>query len=115
VAPQPAASRAKPTPDNAPPRIELPSSDADYLQNPKPVYPSLSKRLNEQGTVVIRVLIGLDGSAQRAEIATSSGYDRLDQAALATAQKWRYVPGKRNGVPEAMWFNVPIKFILERR
>jgi periplasmic protein TonB len=27
--------------------------------------------------------------------------------------RWRYVPGKRNGVPEGMWFNVPISFVLE--
>lgn len=96
-----------------PPRLELPSSDATYLNNPKPVYPALSKRLGEQGKVVVRVLIGVDGTAQQAEIRTSSGYERLDQVALATVLKWRYVPGKRGGMPEAMWFNVPINFVLE--
>lgn len=96
-----------------PPRVELPSSDAAYLNNPKPAYPALSKRLGEQGKVVVRVLIGVDGTAQQAEIRTSSGYERLDQVALATVLKWRYVPGKRGGVPEAMWFNVPINFVLE--
>jgi periplasmic protein TonB len=107
TAPAPAAPAA------APARIELPSSDADYLQNPKPAYPPISKRLGEQGKVVVRVLIGTDGAAQRTELRQSSGYARLDQAALDTVQKWRYVPGKRNGVPEAMWFNVPINFVLE--
>ncbi len=97
----------------APPKVELPSSDADYLQNPKAAYPPMSKRLNEQGRVVVRVLIGVDGNAKQVEIRQSSGFDRLDQAALATAQSWRYVPGKRGGVPEAMWFNVPINFVLE--
>lgn len=102
-----------PTAPSAPARLELPSSDAAYLNNPKPPYPALSKRLGEQGKVVVRVLIGADGTAQQAEIRTSSGYDRLDQAALTTVLKWRYVPGKRGGVPEAMWFNVPINFVLE--
>jgi len=97
----------------APARLELPSSNAAYLNNPKPPYPVLSKRLGEQGKVVVRVLIGVDGTAQQAEIRTSSGYERLDQAALTTVLKWRYVPGKRGGVPEAMWFNVPINFVLE--
>ena len=69
--------------------------------------------MGEQGKVIVRVLIGTDGLAQKAEIRQSSGYERLDQAALATALKWRYVPGKRGGVPEAMWFNVPIDFVLE--
>jgi len=96
-----------------PARVELPSSSADYLQNPKPAYPPVSKRLGEQGKVVLRVLIGTDGTAQDAQVKESSGYDRLDRAALETVRKWRYVPGKRNGVPEAMWFNVPIHFVLE--
>lgn len=120
VAPQPPAPpvaapvQAAPAPAPAPaPRVELPSSDADYLQNPRPVYPPVSKRLGEQGKVVLRVLIGADGSAKQAQIRQSSGYERLDQAALATVLKWRYVPGKRGGVPEDMWFNVPIHFVLE--
>ncbi len=97
----------------SPPKMELPSSDADYLNNPKPPYPPLSKRMGEQGKVVIRTLIGVDGMAQEASIHKSSGFDRLDQAALTTARKWRYVPGKRAGVAEAMWFNVPFTFVLE--
>lgn len=112
---RPPVAAAPPAPVAAPPapRVELPSSDADYLQNPKPAYPPISKRLGEQGKVVVRVLIGVDGTAQQAEIRQSSGYERLDQAALTTVQRWRYVPGKRNGVAEAMWFNVPINFVLE--
>ncbi len=97
----------------APTKLELPSTDADYLNNPRPPYPPLSKRMGEQGKVVIRTLIGADGLAQEASIHQSSGFDRLDQAALTTARKWRYVPGKRAGVAEAMWFNVPFTFVLE--
>lgn len=107
------ATAAAPAAPPAPARIELPSSDAAYLNNPKPSYPALSRRLGEQGKVVVRVLIGVDGRAQQAEIRTSSGYVRLDQAALATVRSWRYVPGTRNGIPEAMWFNVPVNFVLE--
>jgi protein TonB len=103
----------KPTPVAAPTQIELPSSDAAYLQNPAPVYPAISQRMGEQGKVVIRVLIGMDGTAQQAQVQQSSGFDRLDRAALTTVMHWRYVPGKRAGVPEAMWFNVPINFVLE--
>jgi len=111
-APVTVAPAAPPAPP-APPAVQLPSTNADYLQNPKPAYPALSKRLNEQGKVVLRVLISTEGTAKNAEIRQSSGYDRLDQAALATVLKWRYVPGKRGGVPEEMWFNVPINFVLE--
>jgi protein TonB len=95
------------------PALTLPSSEAQGLNNPQPVYPKLSRRLNEQGQVVIRVYVGADGSAQQGEIKTSSGYDRLDQEALRTVLRWRFVPGQRLGTPEAMWFNVPVNFVLE--
>ncbi|QDL37994.1 energy transducer TonB [Rhodoferax sediminis] len=104
---------AAPVAPPAPAKVELPSSNADYLQNPKPPYPPISKRLGEQGKVIVRVLIGVDGLAQKAELKQSSGFDRLDRVALDTVLKWRYVPGKRGGVAEAMWFNVPINFVLE--
>ena len=113
IAPAPPAPVAIPPAPPAAPAIQLPSSDADYLQNPKPPYPPMSKRLNEQGTVVMRVLIGADGQPQKAEIRKSSGFERLDRSAAETVMKWRYVPGKRAGVAEAMWCNVPINFVLE--
>lgn len=109
-------SAARPAPATAAPpivKVELPSSDADYLNNPKLPYPPMSKRLGEQGKVVVHTLIGADGVPQKADIKQSSGFDRLDQAALATALRWRYVPGKRAGVAETMWFNVPFSFVLE--
>ena len=114
-APAPIAApvAAAPAAPPAPPAVQLPSSDADYLQNPRPPYPSISRRLNEQGKTTVRVLIGADGLPQRAEIARSSGFARLDDAAMATVLRWRYVPGKRGGVAEAMWFNVPINWVLE--
>ena len=92
--------------------VQLPLSDADYLHNPRPLYPSTSQRLNEQGRTTVRVLIGTNGQAERAEIAKSSGYKRLDDAAINTVMRWRYVPGKRGGVAESMWFDVPINWTL---
>jgi protein TonB len=94
-------------------KVELPSSDASYLQNPAPVYPTISKRLGEQGKVIVRVLIGKDGTPQRAELKRSSGFDRLDRAALDYVMKCRYVPGKVGGEPQAMWYEAPVNFVLE--
>jgi protein TonB len=74
----------------------------------------MSFRLGEEGTTIVRVLIGTNGRALQAQVAQSSGYARLDQAAEATARSWQYVPGKRGGVPEAMWVNVPIKWEIKR-
>ena len=107
------ATTIAPATSTAPAKVQLPIHDAAYLQNPKPDYPALSVRRGEQGQVVLNVLIGVDGKAQKAEVAQSSGFERLDAAALATVQRWRYVPGKRSGVPEAMWFKVPLAFVLD--
>ena len=110
----PSAAPARgPAPATAPPPVQLPSSSADYLNNPRPPYPALSRRLGEQGRVLVRVRIEADGRPSQAELQESSGYDRLDQTALQTVMRWRYVPGQRGGVPEPMWFSVPIQFVLE--
>lgn len=93
--------------------LTLPSTDADHLRNPPPAYPALSRRLNEQGTVVHSVLIAADGRPVSARLVQSSGFDRLDKAAYIAVMQWRYVPGKRQGVPEAMRYEVPIKWVLE--
>ena len=113
--PPPAPPAPAPVPPAPPPpaKVELPSSKADYLHNPPPDYPRMSKRLGEQGRVVVKVLIGEDGRAQKVELLTSSGFERLDKSAMEAAMRWRYVPGKRGGVAEAMWYQVPIQFTLE--
>jgi protein TonB len=108
-----AAGKQRPANNATAAAVVLPSTSADYLNNPAPPYPRQSKRLGEQGTVIIRVLITPEGHAEKAEIRTSSGYLRLDETALSTVQRWRFVPGQRNGAPEAMWFNVPIRFVLD--
>lgn len=116
VAPAPDPAPAAPvaaSPVPAVPAIEKPSSDAAYLRNPPPAYPPQSVRLGEQGQVVLRVFIEADGRASQAEILHSSGFERLDQVALQTVRRWRYVPGKRAGVPEAMWTTVPLSFVLD--
>ncbi|MFM1906673.1 MAG: hypothetical protein RLZZ591_350 [Pseudomonadota bacterium] len=106
VAPKPVS-----TPE-APAAVEPPLAAADYLHNPPPAYPSLSLRLQEQGQVVHRVLIGLDGKAISAQMLSSSGSERLDRAAREAIMQWRYVPGKRGGTPTVMSVDVPITWRL---
>ena len=111
VAPAPSvAATAAPA---APAKVDLPTTVADYQAKAPPVYPAMSKRMGEQGRVVMRVLIGADGVPQQAEVQQSSSHGRLDRAAAEAVMRWRYVPGKRGGVPETMWFQVPIEFKLE--
>lgn len=92
---------------------QLPSGNASYLHNPKPKYPPLSRRLGEQGISIVKVQVNVDGTAVQAEIFESSGFERLDRAAIKAVLSWRYAPGTRNGIAQKMWFNVPINWVLE--
>lgn len=86
--------------------------DADYLANPRPPYPMASRRLGEAGTVHLRVQVGPEGQALRVELKASSGFPRLDQSALDTVARWRFVPARRGATPVASWVVVPIVFSL---
>ncbi|MDP9895404.1 protein TonB [Variovorax boronicumulans] len=112
AAPTPPAPPALPPAPPAPPAVQLPSSNADYLQNPKAVYPAMSKRLGEQGKVIVKVLVGVDGLPKSAEVKKSSGFDRLDEAAIEYIMKCRFVPGKVNGVVQAMSYDAPVNYVL---
>lgn len=94
--------------------IVAPRFDVDYLNNPAPAYPPLSRRLREQGTVLLRVHVDADGRAAEVEIKTSSGSSRLDQAALQTVRQWRFVPGRLGGKAVAAWVLVPVAFSLSQ-
>lgn len=97
---------------HAAPKVEQPSSTADYLHNPKPRYPRLSQSRNEQGTVILNVLVGVDGKVREVAVKSSSGFELLDRTAREAVSGWTFVPGKRNGVAVEMSVDVPIPFRL---
>lgn len=80
-----------------------------------PDYPRLSKRMNEQGKVVLRVELGEDGRVANVAVGTSSGYRRLDDAALGAVKTWRCKPAMQNGVAARAVALQPFNFILEER
>lgn len=88
--------------------------DADYLHNPAPAYPAASRRLNEQGTVLLRVRVGRDGRARAIELLEGSGSPRLDRAASEAVRRWRFAPATEDGTAVDSWLRVPIAFRLER-
>jgi len=108
-----AVDPAPPAPGaSAPPPEVPPAFDADYLANPAPAYPALSRRLNEEGKVMVRVLVTAEGRAERVEIARSSGYERLDRSALEAVARWRFVPARRGTAGVAAFVLVPVQFQL---
>jgi len=120
TAPAPATAIAAPPENkaaNAAPADESFSQarfDANYLRNPAPPYPSLSKRMGEEGKVVLRVSVNPQGTADSVDIKTSSGSPRLDESAQKTVRNWKFVPAKRGDTPVQSWVLVPIIFKLEQ-
>ena len=78
-----------------------------------PTYPALSRRLEEEGTVVLRVELDETGRVSVAGVHRSSGFARLDEAALGAVRTWRCTPAQRNGQPVRAVAMQPFKFILQ--
>jgi protein TonB len=66
---------------------------------PKPDYPDISKRRGENGTAIVRFVVGLTGRIETVQLQTSSGYARLDEAALAAVHASVCQPYSENGAP----------------
>jgi len=110
--PQANAAPAAPATNSQPP-LTLPNLNADYLNNPAPRYPEDARERGEQGKVLVRALITAGGTVAELALRKSSGYADLDQSALETVKKWRFVPARRGAVAVSAWVVVPITFSLE--
>lgn len=92
-----------------------PLYNAAYLNNPPPAYPLAARRRGIEGTVVVRAQITEDGNCHQASLSKSSGYEMLDQAAVAAVKSWRFIPAKRGAQTISAWVEVPISFRLTRQ
>lgn len=93
-------------------KLELPKFGVAYLNNPEPDYPGMAKRAGEEGRVLLQVLVSADGAAESVELEKSSGFERLDNAAIAAVSRWRFVPARKGGQALSAYVIVPIKFSL---
>ena len=84
-----------------------------YHENPHPAYPRLARLRGHEGVVLLNVEVLPNGKVGRLKVKTSSGHDLLDQSALAGLKKWIFEPGRKLGIPVAMWVDVPIRFHLQ--
>ena len=97
----------------APAPVSAARFDADYLHNPAPEYPAVSRRRGDQGRVLLRVLVSTHGTANAVQVQSSSTYPRLDEVAMETVRQWRFVPAKRGAELVEDWVLVPIVFRLD--
>ena len=76
-------------------------------------YPSASRRLSEEGRVMLTITVGADGKAGAATVSQSSGFERLDGAAECVIRRLPFEPGKRDGQAVESQATLPIVFKLE--
>lgn len=117
AAPAPAADPAPPaavaaTPVAAAPLVAA-RYNAAYLNNPEPKYPPLSRRLGEEGKVLLKVRVGADGLPLTIDLEKSSNFARLDEAARQAVAAWRFVPARRGDEAVEASVIVPIVFRLD--
>jgi protein TonB len=101
------AKTSEPEPQTTPP-----VASANKALNKAPLYPTLSRRLKEQGTVYLQVLVLKNGKVGQLKLKQSSGFSRLDQAALNAVRGWTYQPAVKLGQPIDYWFVQPVVFNL---
>ncbi len=109
------STTAKPSPSAAQPAtptVQLPLSDAAGLNNKPPMYPKMSRKLKEQGRVILLLLVKADGTVAEVRIQRSSGFNRLDQAALNAVKRWTFIPAKQQGQAIDYWYEMPLNFTL---
>lgn len=113
IAAAPPKTAGKPAESAKPASLEAPNFNAAYLHNPAPRYPAVSRRLGEEGRVLLRVEVTEQGSPASVSLHASCGSSRLDQAALEAVRQWRFVPAKRDGRNVNAVVIVPVKFSIE--
>jgi len=118
--PQPAAPKlaavaapAPPAPPAPPSVVQASDLGSRMVAGKAPSYPTESRRKHEQGTVVLTLTLGFDGRVADIGVSRSSGFDRLDQAALAAVRKWRWEPVLQSGQPVMVKGVVEIPFVLQ--
>lgn len=102
-----APARPAPVPVVIPPDIK-----AAYRSNPAPVYPMRSRRLGEEGRVLLRAHITAAGRVDEIAVKNSSGHGRLDQSALDAVRAWKFQPARLGDQAISAWVLIPIHFNL---
>ncbi len=90
------------------------SAQPRYRSNPKPTYPSESRRAGQQGIVFIAVEVTAEGRVASAQLSRSSGYPLLDTAALQAIRRWTFEPARTAGIATSSRVEVPVRFDLSR-
>lgn len=78
-----------------------------------PEYPALARQLHQEGKVFILCLLDHDGSVMQTRLYKTSGYEVLDDAAVAGAKNFKFSPAKQGNQTVRVWVSIPVNFRLE--
>lgn len=84
-----------------------------YKNNPRPNYPETARKRNLQGTVIILALVNEKGAVEEVRVETSSGYEVLDNAAMASVKSWEFEPARKGDSSVKSHVRLPITFQLK--
>ena len=87
-----------------------PIFDAQYLNNPAPLYPKIARDRGIEGKILLEVVVKEDGSALNVKLLSSSGSSLLDESALEAVKNWQFIPAKKFGKFVQAKVIVPIEF-----
>jgi protein TonB len=88
------------------------STGIEYILPPQTVYPPMSKRMGEQGKVVLRILVGENGKPDQVQVQTSSGFTRLDEAGRQAGLRVLFKPHMEDGRAVPVYVILPLNFQL---
>jgi protein TonB len=98
-----------------PPPIAPQMTQVRLLRSTEPPYPTISQRMSEEGVVLVRATITPYGTIGDVVVQTSSGFPRLDDAAIKAVREWRFAPAMRGSQAIAGTVIVPVRFSLKGR
>lgn len=90
----------------------IPSAGMEYILPPQTIYPQMSKRMGEQGKVVLRILVGENGKPDQVQVQSSSGFSRLDEAGRQAGQRVQFKPHIEDGRAVQVYVILPLNFQL---
>lgn len=111
VTDNPPVTTLRDAPATAAPVIVAPEIDP-RIGLSEPSYPASEIRAGNTGTVLLSVYVLENGRVGKVRLDRTSGHAKLDESALREARRWRLKPGMRDGVPVAMWKQIPVTFQL---
>ena len=97
-----------------PMKVEGEVQRPELLHSVQPAYPESARKEKLEGITVVKTVIDEQGTVRDPEIATSSGHEVLDRAAVDAVSQWKFKPATLKGKPVAVVYSITVRFATEK-